>query len=170
MLYHYVEWLTDASNHTIFFNGQFVLSIAPVGIVRRCIHPTNIQSKMMNKTTIILCVRIPSFCFMLFFFTHLKSKAILIDGLQCIFLIRIVLISELNTVQPGLVRLVRLFNLEFFIKKRKNTRDDAQIQKALVNIMYYNVNFVHCQLLGDDSSLTLNRTEISFSRISVMYL
>ena len=54
---------------------------------------------------------------MLFQFTHLKSKTNPVDGLQCVFFIRIVYISELNTVQPGLVHLVRLFNLKSFKEK-----------------------------------------------------
>ena len=61
------------------------------------------------------------------FFTHLKSKTNSIDGPQCVFSIRIAYISELNTVQPGLVRLVRFFNLKSF-KKRNKTRVDAPLQ------------------------------------------
>ena len=67
------------------------------------------------------------------FFTHLKSKTTPVDGLQCVLSTGIVYISELNTVQPGLVRLVRLFNLKFF-KKRKNMRVDAPIQSALESL------------------------------------
>ena len=59
--------------------------------------------------------------------THLKSKTTPVDGPQCVFFISSVYISELNTVKPGLVIPVWLFNLKSF-NKRNKIRVNAPLQ------------------------------------------
>ena len=65
--------------------------------------------------------------YVFFVLTHLKSKTTPVDGPQCVFFISSVYISELNTVQPGLVIPVWLFNLKSF-NKRNKIRVDAPLQ------------------------------------------